>query len=190
MMHLTGMVTGMRPPLPISQVPVPFMAAGIPGISWPVCPPVGKIPPQYEGDWIISPADESRLAQGLPLVPNEIRNDLSPGRNNAPGLAQFSDAAESSTGSGHVFGYAEAGALKAAHHPVPLAGLKQPTVNAQVSDKGNVDLSDFNPAVPPPQVNVIPAVAVSAQSVLVEPPGLQRRGKAHPDVPRGRGRLR
>ncbi|KAK7788276.1 hypothetical protein R5R35_009808 [Gryllus longicercus] len=48
MMHLTGMVTGMRSPLPISQVPVPFMAAGIPGISWPVCPPVGKIPPQYE----------------------------------------------------------------------------------------------------------------------------------------------
>ncbi|KAK7788281.1 hypothetical protein R5R35_009804 [Gryllus longicercus] len=172
MMHLTGMVTGMRSPLPISQVPVPFMAAGIPGISWPVCPPVGKIPPQYEGDWIISPADESRLAQGLPLVPNEIRNDLSPGRNNAPGLAQFSDAAESSTGSGHMFGVAlaEAGPLKVAHHPVPLAGLKQPTVNAQV--------------------NVIPAVAVSAESVLVEPPGLQRRGKAHPDVPRGRRRLR
>ncbi|GLH15122.1 Protein of unknown function [Gryllus bimaculatus] len=48
MMHLGGMLAGMHPPMPIHQIPVPFMAAGIPGLGWPVCPPAGKIPPQYE----------------------------------------------------------------------------------------------------------------------------------------------
>ncbi|GLH15125.1 Protein of unknown function, partial [Gryllus bimaculatus] len=48
MMHLGGMLAGMHQPMPIHQIPVPFMAAGIPGLGWPVCPPAGKIPPQYE----------------------------------------------------------------------------------------------------------------------------------------------